>query len=102
MSGACSTYWERKGACRGLVGKPEGKRPLGRSGSRWEDNIEMDNQEVKLSTSEVVGFCENGNEPFGLHKLRGSSWVVEKRLDFKEGLSSMKLSLRNIQTIRLQ
>ena len=29
-----------------LVGKPEGKRPLGRSRHRWEDNINMDLQEV--------------------------------------------------------
>ena len=34
-----------------LVGKTEGKRPLGRSGNRWEDNTEMDIQEVKLSSS---------------------------------------------------
>ena len=31
---------------RVLVGKPEGKRPLGRPGRRWEDNIKMDLQEV--------------------------------------------------------
>ena len=31
---------------RVLVGKPEGKRPLGRSKRRWEDNINMDLQEV--------------------------------------------------------
>jgi hypothetical protein len=30
----------------GLVGKPEGKRPLGRPRRRWEDNIKMDLQEV--------------------------------------------------------
>ena len=30
-----------------LVGKPEGKRPLGRSRRRWEDNIKMDLQEVE-------------------------------------------------------
>jgi hypothetical protein len=29
-----------------LMGKPEGKRPLGRSRRRWEDNIKMDIQEV--------------------------------------------------------
>ena len=29
-----------------LVGKPEGKRPLGKSRRRWEDNIKMDLQEV--------------------------------------------------------
>jgi len=31
---------------RVLVGKPEGKRQLGRPGRRWEDNIKMDLQEV--------------------------------------------------------
>ena len=34
------------GVYRGLVGKHEGKRPLGRSRRRWEDNIKMDLQEV--------------------------------------------------------
>jgi hypothetical protein len=32
---------------RVLVGKPEGKRPLGRPRRRWEDNIKMDLQEVR-------------------------------------------------------
>jgi hypothetical protein len=38
---------ERRGAYNILVGKPEGKRPLGRPRRRWEDNIEMDLQEVE-------------------------------------------------------
>jgi len=33
---------ERRGACRVLVGKPGGKRPLGRPRHRWEDNTKMD------------------------------------------------------------
>jgi len=37
---------ERRGVYRVLVGKPEGKRPLGRSRRRWEDNIKMDIEEV--------------------------------------------------------
>ena len=37
---------EDRGVQRVLVGKPEGKRPLGRSRHRWEDNIKMDLQEV--------------------------------------------------------
>ena len=37
---------ERKGAYRGLLGKPEGKRPLERPGRRWEDNVERDLLEV--------------------------------------------------------
>jgi hypothetical protein len=46
MVGACSTYGERRGSCRVLVGIPEGKRPLGRPRRRWEDNIKMDLREV--------------------------------------------------------
>jgi hypothetical protein len=37
---------QRRGVYRVLVGKPEGKRPLGRPKRRWEDNIEMDLQKV--------------------------------------------------------
>jgi hypothetical protein len=37
---------EKRGVHRVLVGKLEGKRPLGRPRSRWEDNINMDLQEV--------------------------------------------------------
>jgi len=39
MGGAHSNYGERRRVYRGLVGKPEGKRPLGRSRRRLEDNI---------------------------------------------------------------
>jgi hypothetical protein len=46
MSGSCSTYGERRGVYRGLVGKTEGKRPLVRPRHSWEDNIKMDLQEV--------------------------------------------------------
>jgi hypothetical protein len=42
MSGACGTYGEIRGVYRVLVGKPEGKRPLGRPRHRWENNIQMD------------------------------------------------------------
>jgi len=44
MGRACMR--ERRGVYRVLVGKPEGKRPLGRPRHRWEDNINMDLQEV--------------------------------------------------------
>jgi len=37
---------EKRGAYRVLVGKPEGKRPLGRPKHRWVDNIRMDLQDV--------------------------------------------------------
>jgi hypothetical protein len=37
---------ERRDVYRVLVGKPEGKKPIGRPRRRWEDNIKMDHQEV--------------------------------------------------------
>jgi len=48
MGGACSTYGgaDRRGVNWGLVGKLEGKRPLGRPRRRWEDDIKVDLQDV--------------------------------------------------------
>jgi hypothetical protein len=58
-----------------LVGKPEGKRPLGRPRSRWEDGIRMDLREIGLGEcgldltvsgqGPVAGCCECGDEPSG-------------------------------------
>ena len=45
-AGHVACMGERRGVYRVLVGKPEGKRPLGRPRLRWEDNIKMDLQEV--------------------------------------------------------
>jgi hypothetical protein len=42
MGRACSTHGEKRNAYRILMGKPEGKRPLGRPRRRWEDNTKMD------------------------------------------------------------
>jgi hypothetical protein len=39
-------YGDVRGVYRLLVGKPEGKRPLGRHRRRWEDNIKLDLQQV--------------------------------------------------------
>jgi len=41
-AGRVARMGERRGVYRVLVGKPEGKRPLGRPRHRWEDNIKMD------------------------------------------------------------
>jgi hypothetical protein len=40
--------WERREVYKVLVGKPEGKRPLGRPRRRWEDGIGMDLREIGL------------------------------------------------------
>jgi hypothetical protein len=65
---------EKRNACRILVGKPEGKRPLGRPRHRSMDNIKMDLTEIGgvvltgliwLRIGTVEGSCEHGNEPSG-------------------------------------
>ena len=62
---------EGRGVHRVWVGKPEGRRPLGRPRRRWEDNIKMDLQEVGrgsgdwMELARVAGACEYGNELSG-------------------------------------
>jgi hypothetical protein len=49
-----------RGMYRVLVGKPEGKRPLGRPRRRWEDNIKMDLQEVGCGVMDWIGSIKRG------------------------------------------
>jgi hypothetical protein len=46
MGVVCSRKWGKKAAYRLLLGKPEGKRPLGSPRLRWVDNIKMDLVEI--------------------------------------------------------
>jgi hypothetical protein len=50
---------EKRNACRLLVGKPEGRRPLGRPRRRWLDNIRMDLVEVGLSDLGWIGLAQD-------------------------------------------
>jgi hypothetical protein len=45
---------EERGVHRVLVGKPEGKRPLGRPRRRWEVNIKMDLEEVGVGCGDWI------------------------------------------------
>jgi hypothetical protein len=66
-----------------LVGKPEGKRTLGRPRHRWVDNIKMNLREIEWGWygldrtgsgyGPVEGSCEHGAEPSGSLKLLGIS-----------------------------
>jgi hypothetical protein len=47
------------GVYRVLVGKPEGKRPLGRPRRRWEDNIKMDLQEVGCGGMDSIWLAQD-------------------------------------------
>ena len=50
---------EERGAYRVLVGKLEGKRPLGRTKRRWVDNIRIDLQEVGCGYVDWIGLTQD-------------------------------------------
>jgi hypothetical protein len=50
---------EGRGVYRVLVGKPEGKRPLGRPRRRWENNIGMDLQDVGCGCVDWIGLAQD-------------------------------------------
>jgi hypothetical protein len=50
---------ERRSVYRLLVGKPEGKRPLGRPRCRWIHNIKMDLLEIGLSVADWIGLAQD-------------------------------------------
>ena len=57
MVRACGAYGG--GEYRVWVGKPEGKRPLGRPRRRWEDNIKMDLQEVGCGDMDWIELAQD-------------------------------------------
>ena len=59
LAGHVARMGEERRAYRVLVGKPEGKRPLGRSRPRWVDNIRMDLQEVGCGYVDWIGLAQD-------------------------------------------
>jgi hypothetical protein len=72
-----------EGRCvyRVLVGRPEGKRPLGRPWRRWKHDIKMDLRDIGIDKGDLdsggsgycqmAGFCEHSDEPSGFTKKAG-------------------------------
>jgi hypothetical protein len=60
-AGHVARIGEKRNACRLLVGKPEGKRPLGRPRRRLVDNIRMDLGEVEWSDVDWIGLAQDRN-----------------------------------------
>jgi hypothetical protein len=82
MGRACSTNGAKRNAYRILVGKPEGKRPLGRPIHRWEDNIKIDLREIGWSGMDWIDLAEDRDQWRALvntvmnvrvHKMFGNS-----------------------------
>jgi hypothetical protein len=50
---------EGRVVCRVLVGRTEGKRPLGRPRRRWEDNIKLDLREIGIDGANWIQLAQN-------------------------------------------
>jgi hypothetical protein len=59
MGMACSTHGKKRNAYRILVGKPEGKRPLGRPRRRWYYNIKMNLRGIRLSGMDWINVAQD-------------------------------------------
>jgi hypothetical protein len=80
LAGNVARMGEGRSVYRVLVGRPDGKRPLGRPRRRWEDNIKMDLGEIGIDGANWIrlaqdrvqwsGFCEHSNEPSGSIRRR--------------------------------
>ena len=82
---------EGKGVHRVLVGKPEGKRPMGRPRHRWEDNIKMDFEEVGGSCGDWMELAQDRDRWWVLvstvrnlrvPKMWGISWLAAEPVSF--------------------
>jgi hypothetical protein len=62
MGKACSTNEGEEEAYRMLVGKPEGKRPLGRPRRRWVDNIKMDLREIGWDGMDWIDLAQDRDQ----------------------------------------
>jgi len=76
---------ERRGLYRVLVGKPEGKRPLGRHKCRWENNIKMDLLEVGCGGIDWIKLAEDRDRWWAVVSVLINLWVPQNVGNFLTG-----------------
>ena len=90
-AGHVARMGEGRGVHRVLVGKPEGKRPLGRPRCRWKDNIETDLQEVGGGCGDWMELAQDRDMWWALvnmvrnlrvPKMPGISWLAAEPVSF--------------------
>jgi len=74
-AGHVACMGERRGIYRVLVGKPEGKTPLGRPRHRWEDNIKMDLQEMVCGDMDWIKLAQDRERWWALVNAVMNLWV---------------------------
>jgi hypothetical protein len=74
-AGHVARMGEKRNAYRLLMGKPEGRRPLGRPRRRWVDNIRMDLAEVGWGDVDWIGLAQDANRWRALVNSALNLWV---------------------------
>jgi hypothetical protein len=64
-----------RGVYRVLVGRPEGKRPLGRPRCRWEDNIKMDLREIGINGANWIQLAQDMVQWWAFVNMVMNLWV---------------------------
>jgi hypothetical protein len=75
MGGACGAHGDVRGACNILVGRPEGRRPLGRPSRRWEDDIKMDIGKIEFEDVDWIHLAQVRDRWRALVNTVMSLWV---------------------------
>jgi hypothetical protein len=75
MDRGCSRRWAKSNAHRVLLGKPEGRRPLRRTGLRWEYNIKMDPREIAWDGIDWVDLVQETEQWRDLVNTVMNFWV---------------------------
>jgi hypothetical protein len=87
---------ERRGAHRVLVGKPEGRRPLGRWRHRWEGNIKMNLQEVRCGGTDWIDLAQDRDRWLSLVNAVMNLWVPQNMASFLSSLGHVSFSGRTL------
>jgi hypothetical protein len=87
MGDICSTYGERRGVYRVLVGKPVGKRPIGRPRCSWENNIKTGLQGVGCGGIDCIELAQGRGRR---RAVVNATMKAENRLASEKGLCSME------------
>ena len=75
MGGNVAHMGEKRGVYSDLVGKHEGKRPLGRPRRKWEDNIKMDLEEVVCGGMDWIELAQDRDRWRALVNAIMNLWV---------------------------
>jgi hypothetical protein len=75
MGRVCSTNLEKRNECRILVGKPQGKRPVGRPRCKWVSNIKMEFREIGWSGMDWVDLAEYTDQWRALMNTVMNLWI---------------------------